>query len=217
MFARLGVKNKYVVNYPASFGFAYETHNQAATIAIPAGAHAGDLAVLCDWCYSNSGIPAAALPSGWTDAVTPRDNGANYRGAMYFKKIAAGEPGSNVTGMAGTNVYKTMFIFRPATPCSFASYAETSVISASNPSSRYVSNGMQAGVVMVPVGMQGVGISDTMTGWSSSYTHQGDEIVDNGKMRAVVRPNLAFGNDWTLDMGDAGVVNFQAIGVVKPV
>ena len=68
----------------------------ASTITIPAAAAVGDYAVLFD----TSTTTTNTIPSGWTSI-----NGATTSGIrtnVSYKRLLSGDPGSSITGMAGT-------------------------------------------------------------------------------------------------------------------
>ena len=77
----------------------------AATITISANTQVGDIAVLFDTSTNTTDV----TPSGWTSI-----NGATTTGIrtnISYKVLTSGDPGSTITGMAGTT-RKTMVVFR---------------------------------------------------------------------------------------------------------
>lgn len=116
--AERALKFAYIHGPPAMIGagaftltFNSSATANAATITIPAGALAGDLAVLFDCAYSTS--PGAVTPAGWTNVANATVTSVT-RGMTHYKVLLAGDPGSSVTGMDETTVDKVMLVFRPS-------------------------------------------------------------------------------------------------------
>lgn len=82
-----------------------------ATATIPAASQAGDIAVLFD----TSTTVTNTTPAGWTlmNGVTT----TGIRTNVSYKQLAAGEPGTSITGMAGTT-RKVILVFRPSSTVS---------------------------------------------------------------------------------------------------
>jgi hypothetical protein len=80
----------------------------SSTITIPATAAVGDFAILFD----RSTTTTNTIPSGWTlvSGITT----TSIRSNVSYKKLVSGDPGTSVTGMAGTTT-KVMLIFRSNT------------------------------------------------------------------------------------------------------
>jgi hypothetical protein len=98
---------------------SYLTSAQSAltTITIPATAQIGDLAVFIDAANTGFiGAPSLVTPSGWN--LLFNLTLSTWRFAGHWKILTAGEPGANITGMAGgiTAEEKIMHVFRPVTP-----------------------------------------------------------------------------------------------------
>jgi hypothetical protein len=91
------------------------------TITIPASAQTGDMAILYDMALSNSGTaPTSVVPSGWTSVSTltgSNANGNGIRSIVSRRILTAGQAGSVVTGMNGSERdRKIMFVIRTAMP-----------------------------------------------------------------------------------------------------
>lgn len=97
-----------------TLAYAASATSSAATITIPATAQAGDLAVLFDLARDIVSTPTLVTPSGWT---TISDlTGGRGAAVLSYKILAAGEPGSTITGMDGNSAdAKSLVVFR-ATP-----------------------------------------------------------------------------------------------------
>lgn len=84
------------------------------TITIPAAAAAGDLAILYDLARSIASAPTLVTPSGWTTLSALQRSPVSA--VLSYKILAAGEPGSTITGMNGNIAdVKTLVVLR-ATP-----------------------------------------------------------------------------------------------------
>lgn len=92
--------------------------SNAGTITIPAGAQAGDLAVLCDHARDSNDTPTDVVPSGWTGWGTDGTDaiGDAFRGRLSYKILGAAEGGTNVTGMNDSAEDKVMLVFRNSGP-----------------------------------------------------------------------------------------------------
>ncbi len=104
-----------VGNAITTITFVASAGANAATITIPAGAQAGDVAVLFDLAHSTSvaAAPTSVTPANWT--LIKETNEAVSRGSRAitsYKILAAGEPGSSVTGMNDDREDKVMLVFR---------------------------------------------------------------------------------------------------------
>jgi hypothetical protein len=82
-------------------------NSTATTITIPADALVGDIAILSD----SSTTTTLTVPSGWTQISTATTTG--IRTTVSYRVLTSGDPGSSVTGMAGTT-RKVMKILRPS-------------------------------------------------------------------------------------------------------
>jgi len=78
----------------------------ASTITIPATAQAGDVAILFD----NSTTVTDTIPTNWDSIAKVTTTG--IRQNVSYKILASGEPGTTITGMAGTT-RKVMLVYRP--------------------------------------------------------------------------------------------------------
>jgi hypothetical protein len=100
---------------PPALNYVTAAHANTAAITIPSTAQPGDFAVLLDTPVSTIATPTLVVPAGWTTGmdgtlpVSPYD-----RLTVSGKILAAGEPGSSITGMTGnTSSRKSVMIFRP--------------------------------------------------------------------------------------------------------
>lgn len=92
--------------------------SSADTITIPAGALAGDVAILADYATnSTASEPTLVTPTGWTSdgEIGFISATTGSRMDVSHKILVGGDPGASITGMAGTeDEQKIMFVFRPA-------------------------------------------------------------------------------------------------------
>lgn len=127
---------------PVTFSLVASSGVDTSTIAIPGSAQAGDLAVFFDFIKSNTSLPSAAVPSGWTQLQTTGYSTSNYfRCTSAYKVLASGDLNTSVgaqTG-AGTVTYnKVIFIFRgTVTPTSAALDVKEQALNG-NPSSETI-------------------------------------------------------------------------------
>lgn len=91
---------------PPSFTYVGQGNSLATTVTIPSIAAAGDIAVLFDTSLTTT----LTVPSGWTTINSATTTG--IRTTYSYKTLVAGEPGSSITGMAGTT-RKIVLVFRP--------------------------------------------------------------------------------------------------------
>jgi hypothetical protein len=117
-FARLGVPSGAAA--PSLTFIASAVAATGATIAVPASAAVGDLAVLLDSARNSASvIPTKAIPTDWTEVADVTGSGVTTtrgRSNISYKVLEAGEPGANVTGMDDTAEGKIVLIFRPSAP-----------------------------------------------------------------------------------------------------
>jgi hypothetical protein len=93
--------------------------SNTSTITIPAGAQAGDLAVMYDFAAGTISTPVAVTPPGWT--LITSNNDVNTRGSIVYKILTSGDPGADVTGMNGTDINrKVMRVLRGGSPIATA-------------------------------------------------------------------------------------------------
>jgi hypothetical protein len=83
--------------------FVDSATSTSSTVTIPAGASIGDLAVLFDDGSNSSGAPAEVVPTGFTQIGASLSIGGvgGSRSVVSYKILAAGEPGSSITGVNG--------------------------------------------------------------------------------------------------------------------
>lgn len=87
------------------------SNSAAATIAIPATAQAGDVAVLLDFAVSNTTAAGAVTPSGWTQIRTDVVNATTaIRASVCYKILVSGDVNATVTGMSGGTSTRKMLL-----------------------------------------------------------------------------------------------------------
>ena len=153
-----------------------------ATITIPAAAQAGDLAVLFDWSIQASG-PTSVIPAGWTQIGTDLSGAEGAVKHLASRKtLAAGEPGTSVTGMSGSLLTKQLLVFRPsaASAGTWGATASNNQVMASNtpPANQTVSVGAEPYIVLAS---WGANIDIVTAGFSPTEDRQigasGDRLV----------------------------------------
>jgi len=89
----------------------YRSHatSSSSTITIPSAAKSGDLAVLMDYSTSTTDT----TPSGFTQINTSTTT--DIRVSSSYKVLVSGDPGTSITGMAGTT-RKILLVFSPNKP-----------------------------------------------------------------------------------------------------
>ena len=126
--------------------------SEAATIIGPADIQAGDLLVLWDVAVRSSGVPPAAVPTGFTTIVD--QNGSIRIRITLSCKIADGsEASATLTGMtANEQINKLLYVFRGNVPISVATPVDPSFVfnSGGNPAP-FVINAAGAAVPLVVV------------------------------------------------------------------
>lgn len=118
-----------------TFTFVGSTTSSASTINISGtGLQSGDFGVLLDYATDGGGAPAAATPSGHTQAAT---SAGTFARVSITYKVLTGAEGS-LTGMnGGGNKRKIYLVFRPSTAISTVTYnAGGAEVTGGNPTSK---------------------------------------------------------------------------------
>lgn len=115
-----GLAGGAMIRYPmaSTFSVDYVTNvtSTASTVAIPATAQVGDIAILVDWGYITSTTsPTSVTPTGFTligqhNQITSPAS----RIMATYKVLVAGDPGATITGMSTTSMRKILMIYRPS-------------------------------------------------------------------------------------------------------
>lgn len=111
--------------------YVAQSTTATTTITIPASSKIGDIALFFDFAAANSRSPPTSVtPSGWTriaNASTEQYDAC--RGSVFYKVLAAGEPGSTITGMAvGVGTQKAIIVFRPTKLSGYSVTYSTAVV-----------------------------------------------------------------------------------------
>lgn len=99
---------------PKTLAYVDYATSTSASITIPAAAQAGDLAILYDLARSIASAPTLVTPSGWTTLSDLQQSPVSA--VLSYKILAAGEPGSTVTGMDGNSADAKSLVVLRATP-----------------------------------------------------------------------------------------------------
>lgn len=95
--------------------FASAVSSSSATVTMPASVASNDLAIVCDYCASNT-TPAEVVPSGFTlfgTSLTHNPGGGGTRRVLSYKVLAGSEGGASLTGMTGISTRnKSILVFR---------------------------------------------------------------------------------------------------------
>jgi hypothetical protein len=179
-----------------------------ATITIPAGALAGDLAVLFDSAANTiTGIPALVTPTGWTSDETRAAPDLN-RWNISHKILTASDPGAVITGMDGNTDRKLMSVFRGSRPITLVTAADVfSDETSGNPASQTIdaAAGVAPLIVMGFVyGISGGDFSSAVPAFDAEYDG-GQAAVELGYKIYDTAPQ-----DHTIDAADTGTQNFLA-------
>lgn len=162
--------------------FGYSAVSSTSQITIPASAAVGDLAVLVDFAIATVTAPSAVTPSGWDLRGTMSIGGDPARMTVLIKVLAAGEPGSTITGMDGNSSdQKVMFTFTPNAPISTYTVGyETAQASNGDPADQTVTANLGRAPLVV-LGFAGcadaVGAFDVETPAFTAKTTQGNVIA----------------------------------------
>lgn len=108
-----------IIRYPVTNDFIYYVNSTTATTAtltLPTFLD-GDIAILFQSATNvSTTIPTAVTPTGWTNVVNSGvSSTTSLRIMTHYKIMTAGESGTVLTGMAGTNNVRYMIaIYRPS-------------------------------------------------------------------------------------------------------
>jgi hypothetical protein len=196
---------------PTSLTWVSHSLSEAATIAIPAGAAAGDLGILLDGPSSTSGqpIPTTVVPAGWKELLNyGRAPDSAARMIISTKVLTAGDIGATITGMVGTSLSnKTLIVLRPDKPINNVEHASGwNDVTAANPALQI----MQPQNSYLP----GIALSH-ITNFSADANPSGTMVTTGSYIPGITANrrktyykiiNSAPG-DLTIDMGDAGALN----------
>ena len=98
---------------PTSLTFIASATSTGANITIPAGAAAGDLAILVDCGLQGNPGPSLVIPSGFTQVANTAPSNTR-RMTTSRKVLVGGDPSSSITGMNGLGSNdKVLLVFRP--------------------------------------------------------------------------------------------------------
>jgi hypothetical protein len=178
-----------------------------ATIVIPAGAQAGDIAILCDGDINAVFNPPTDIPTGWISSSNVVGGGGLYflRVITSYKILVAGDPGATITGMStGLGVGKTMIVFRPDwTIVSITPSVANEQVTAGDPAAQTLA--MSASVSPC------IGIASYNSGGDiTTRTGVGMTEVANGTKQYLKYIKLDHDEssaDITIDMPDSGTIN----------
>ena len=195
-----------------ALSFVASAESASSAITIPATAQVGDLAVLFDYAWVNPGPATDVTPSGWTN-IAGNAAASFYRYRVTYKIVALGEPGSSVTGMAGTQNDKVMLVFRDSggpilsvTPSTWNAPAPVNT----DPGSQSV----LASGGNVPLIVLGMAAIDAGTAAFSTASPAFDGTAANSQSDILAGYKLYDNSpaDHTIDMGDLGSGNSLASG-----
>jgi hypothetical protein len=203
-------------NSASSLVLVDSAQSSATTITIPATAQAGDVAILFDVAINptlNATPPTDVVPTGWTGIIT--ESGSITRARISRKILAAGEPGSSITGMNGlSSDDKVMLVFRNTSAITAVSAEDWAVeITTGNPASQTVNASGQTAPLIV-FGMAfisgGTGAFSTQSpSFDATITGADEDILLGYKIYESSPANH------TVDMNDLGNINVLASGFLE--
>lgn len=200
-----------------SVSFVASAVSNANTITIPAGAQAGDFAILFDHAYNAGVSPSAVVPTDWTSwaAATSLDAGADAAtGQISYKILVTGDPGTAITGMNDTSEDKVMFVFRGNTTITTVTAAgKQTLMSAANPAS--ITTTASAGVAPLVVCGVAACVSSTAAFVTESPAFDATVATADADMIAGYKIYNTAPADHTIDMNDLGAINWQAATYVE--
>jgi hypothetical protein len=182
-----------------SLTFVASAVSNANTITIPAGAQAGDLAVLFDKPVGT--VSGSDPPTNWTSILGA---GGTNGLAVSRKLLVGGDPGASVTGITGSgNSNKVMFVFRPDAPITTVTASTWGQqITANNPTPQTVSASGQPTPLVV---FGGAGVTSGTAAFSTA-SPAFDSTVANaaGLVIAGYKIYNSSPADHSIDMNDLG-------------
>lgn len=178
----------------------------SATLTIPSGWAAGDLAILMEYLGSDSAVTLGA-PAGWTDidSVTTL---SNYAGRFAYRVLQTGDT-NVVTGSTALEKATAMFIYRPNRSIrTITASSKNEEATVGNPASQSVA----ASGLAVPVLVLGLAGANGGGSWNFATASPAFDItpdVDPGNtyMRTGIKLYTASPADHTIDMADQGTGN----------
>jgi hypothetical protein len=191
-----------------SITFVDSATSTSSTITIPAAAQAGDVAILFDYAQASSGIPTDIVPTGWTGIITATS--AQLRSRISYKILAAGEPGTSVTGLDGDVEDKVMLVFRGNIAATAVSAEDWALeCTSANPSSQTVNASTLGTAPLVVLGMAAhtaatAAFSTASPAFDATVLNSDSDIIAGYK---IYNSGPA---DHSVDMNDLG--SFNALG-----
>lgn len=185
--------------------FASNSIGGSTTITVPAGVIAGDLIVMFDRCGNPTTIPAAVVPTGFTQISNLSLNSTtDYRVVVSYKVADGTEGGTTITGIAATGFrQKSLAVFRPNGKATVSlSPAVGGQILDGNPTAQTVSSNGQAGPLIV---FGCYGSSGAIDPRAFTPTKTGEVAQSNTMYLAYgIYNTTTVGNDVIIDMDDEG-------------
>ena len=182
-----------------------------SNISYPAGAQAGDLAILIDLETAGS-APSLVTPSGYDTLYN--NAGSASRLAISIKTLTSGDTGA-VVGMSGGKSLggKSLWIYRPSTPLSNVTASSPGFQeSVSAPTNQLVSSGALAAPVLV----FGVCASNgDVSTYAMSPAQTRETAAEGLKIRFMVKEYNDPPADVTVSMGDFSSQNIMGSVALK--
>lgn len=172
-----------------SLTFVTSGTSTSASIAIPASAQAGDLAVVFDGSFNtNSASITAVTPYGWTTVVNDYsgyggDDGARLK--VNRKVLVSGDLSTSPTFSTSTTNRKMILIFRPSKAiASVTASSWNSELTSSDPSQQTVSASGQTAPLIVMA-------------WASANSASAPAFTDSPALTEVAMSQ----SDWSIRVG----------------
>lgn len=193
----------FVTGGVSSLSFVDSATSTGPTLTIPALAAAGDLAYLFDYSQIGTGTPTTVVPTGFTSLANTTDVS---RAISSYKIIAAGEPGSSITGMDSDNDNKVMFVFRGNVAISTVTPSTWNSQGGGSPSTQTVTASGQT-TPLVVIGAVGQATTAAFTTESPAFDAT---VTVNSRIEAGYKIYNSSPADHSIDAGDNGRDNLHS-------
>lgn len=199
--------NPYIINSaPLTLTYVNSNIIASATLTLPTGWAAGDLAILMEYLGSDSAVTLGS-PAGWTD-IDSITSLPSYAGRFGYRVLEAGDT-NIVTGSTSLEKATALFVFRPNRSIrTITASSKNKEATGGNPASQSVS----ASGLLAPVLVLGLAGANGGGGWNFATASPAFDTVlevdpGNTYMRAAIKHYAASPGDHTIDMADQGAGN----------
>lgn len=178
--------------------------SSSSTIVVPSNCAADDVAVLFDRASSTGAIPSAVTPTNWT-RINSLSGVLIVRNVVSFKVLTAGNVGSTITGMNGTNRNcKTMIVLRRYGKSTVTTGTVQTDATSATPNTLTVTATTAPYIVFGHFGIAGA------TAYTVTFSPSESGSIETNSAQAVYwRPFNAGTADVTTSINDAGNDNVE--------